>query len=421
MKNILHIATMDQGGAWTATYRLHHLLKKSHHSKLLVKTKSLYDHDILQYRKSQKEKLLDYLFFKWRSLLKQNDNTFDKNYYFHNSSENFPNYNLVKFIRENNIRPDIVILHWVSGFVNTKNILDLEKAFTCKVLWYCLDMSPLTGGCHYAWSCENYKSQCHNCPALPTNNFKDIAFKNFKIKQKNIALSNLTVVSSTPWVSNQVAQGALFQNKKHKEILLSVNPDIFAPIDKKIARTVLRVPVDKKIILTGSSSVNDLRKGTIYFFEAISTFYKSLSENERNDYFILISGDYHDMYKNLPFPHKCTGFLKDEISLALTYQSADIYICTSIEDTGPMMINESIQCGTPVIAFEMGVAVKLVEHGITGYRNTLKDSDGLAKSILTYFTMDDKMRAEMSNNCRKIGLELLHPKRQQQAFEDLFN
>jgi glycosyltransferase involved in cell wall biosynthesis len=69
-----------------------------------------------------------------------------------------------------------------------------------------------------------------------------------------------------------------------------------------------------------------------------------------------------------------------------------------------MMINEAIVSGTPVAAFEMGVAVDLVEHGVTGYRVPLADSHALAQSLATFVRLTPQQRAAMSAQCRALGL-----------------
>ncbi|HAK12692.1 MAG TPA: glycosyl transferase family 1, partial [Chitinophagaceae bacterium] len=51
-----------------------------------------------------------------------------------------------------------------------------------------------------------------------------------------------------------------------------------------------------------------------------------------------------------PFDAQQLPFANTEQALAKYYQLADLFISPSIEDAGPMMILESLPCGTPVIA-----------------------------------------------------------------------
>jgi glycosyltransferase involved in cell wall biosynthesis len=86
-----------------------------------------------------------------------------------------------------------------------------------------------------------------------------------------------------------------------------------------------------------------------------------------------------------------------------------------------MMINESIMCGTPVVAFEMGVAPDLVHTGQTGYRAKLKDNEDLAKGIAQILGLSKDAYDAMSNNCRELGLRSCHPDVQEKGFEQLFD
>jgi glycosyltransferase involved in cell wall biosynthesis len=105
--------------------------------------------------------------------------------------------------------------------------------------------------------------------------------------------------------------------------------------------------------------------------------------------------------------------------IASAYQAADVYVCPSIEDSGPMMINQSIMCGTPVVSFEMGVALDLVVTGKTGYRAKLKDTGDMAKGILDILTLDEDNYKIMSVNCRELALKLCSPDVQSEKIENI--
>lgn len=55
------------------------------------------------------------------------------------------------------------------------------------------------------------------------------------------------------------------------------------------------------------------------------------------------------------------GFLSEN-ELFEVYCAADVFMSTTIADSGPMMVNYSIACGTPVVSFPIGVAQDLVMH-----------------------------------------------------------
>jgi glycosyltransferase involved in cell wall biosynthesis len=48
------------------------------------------------------------------------------------------------------------------------------------------------------------------------------------------------------------------------------------------------------------------------------------------------------------------GRLNDDISLALVYAAADIFVAPSIEDNLPNTVMEALACATPSVAFKIG-------------------------------------------------------------------
>jgi glycosyltransferase involved in cell wall biosynthesis len=113
------------------------------------------------------------------------------------------------------------------------------------------------------------------------------------------------------------------------------------------------------------------------------------------------------------------GFISSQEVLAEMYQIADFLVVPSLEDSGPMMINESILCGTPVVAFDMGVAGDLVKTGKTGYLARLGDKDDLAFGIQLLLNMTSKSYEEMRVNCRNIGLSKVSYKAQISHFLEI--
>ena len=120
---------------------------------------------------------------------------------------------------------------------------------------------------------------------------------------------------------------------------------------------------------------------------------------------------------DIGFDHRHLGTLVGDVSLACAYQAADVFVHASIEDSGPMMINESLLCGTPVVSFEMGVAVDLVHTDRTGYLARLKDEQDMATGLLRILELNNEALLAMREHCRDYGLQMCHPDVQVRAFE----
>lgn len=417
--NILIISTSDYSGAFAAAYRLQKNFKAhGHNSKLLVKQKTRADEDVVQLTSSGglMRRAIE-IVEKRVSVPKTNPN-----YCFFNVREERSYIPTKRILAQVPFVPDIIIANWISDFVNTRNLHELGKATQAPVLWYLMDMAPLTGGCHYAWDCERYRNHCGCCPALYSTNHRDISYHNFSRKLQYIRKTDLAVVAATQWLSGQANRSTLFADKRIVQIMLGIDRDVFKPFDRKIARAVLNMPSDSKIIFFGATNVSEERKGVKYLLEALRILSDILPADLKEKVIFATAGaDNRSIIPDVPFPRKSLGFLNDDRILALAYQSADMFVCPSIEDSGPMMINEAIMCGTPVIAFEMGVAPDLVHTGKTGYRAKLKDSEDLAKGIAQILSLGKDAHDTMSNNCRELGLRLCHPKVQVNGFQQLFD
>jgi glycosyltransferase involved in cell wall biosynthesis len=101
------------------------------------------------------------------------------------------------------------------------------------------------------------------------------------------------------------------------------------------------------------------------------------------------------MLEKIPFPVVFTGYITDDLTLSKAYQSADLFVSTSIQDSGPMMVNESIMCGTPVVAFEVGVVPDLVKDGVSGYRVPVMDTAALSKNMAKVLELNKQERNEL--------------------------
>jgi glycosyltransferase involved in cell wall biosynthesis len=145
------------------------------------------------------------------------------------------------------------------------------------------------------------------------------------------------------------------------------------------------------------------------------------SQLESDILLLIAGGGYEEIVELLPFESHYLGYLDNNYGIASAYQAADIFLCPSIEDSGPMMINQSVMSGTPVVSFEMGVSLDLVLTGETGYRAKLKDSSDMASGIFKILKLNSDDYARMSSNCRNLALKLCSPETRMGLLENLLN
>jgi glycosyltransferase involved in cell wall biosynthesis len=319
------------------------------------------------------------------------------------------------------MNPDAVIVMFAGDFVNTKNIFELYRNTNARVFWLMYDMAPFTGGCHYAWDCNGYRERCGRCPGLYSDDPEDISNKNLLFKKKYIGKTGIEVIAASEWQFRQARSSYLFSDKLIHKILLSVDPELFAMADKNEARIRMGIPEGRKIIFFGSVYMSHRRKGMQYLLESLKILKEKVAGSLLDEkILLLIAGrEMEEIESLLAFPFHFLGFVNNTTGIASAFQAADLFLCPSIEDSGPSMINQSLMCGTPVVSFEMGVSPDLVKSGQTGYLARLKESSDMAQGLYDVLSADDRTYERMAKNCRQLAIDLCSPEKQLDSIEKL--
>lgn len=284
-------------------------------------------------------------------------------------------------------RVDAACFHWVTDFLSPESIRGIHDRLRCRVLWVLMDIEPLTGGCHYAFGCEGYTRSCGTCPQLGSENERDRSRMLWERKRDHLGSLPIVFVAPTSWVEDRIRESSLFGRHRVERIPLAVDTSVFRPGDQAAAREALGIPRERKILFFGSPLHEDPRKGVPYLAEALRILASKLREGggpeATGGILLLVAGETSGNWLDaLPFRRIEMGRIRDDARLALAYRASDLFVCPSVEDAGPMMIPESMLCGTPVAAFATGGAPDLIRTGETGYLARYKDSGDLAEGIL---------------------------------------
>ena len=331
----------------------------------------------------------------------------DSNYHIQDYDQTISLFSTKKILKRVKFKPDVIIVLFMQNFLSFKNIYELNERTKAPVYIYLMDMAPMTGGCHYAWKCKGYEKNCGNCPALYSELKEDQSYMNWKFKKKYIDNTEIEIIAATEWTLKQLKRSSLFLQKKKHKILLPINEQIFNPNKKTEARKKLKLPQSKKIIFFGAVSTKFKRKGFDLLLESLTILGNALSTMEVENVHLAIAGrNIEEEITNLPFSYTELGYLSHE-ELAYAFQASDLYVSPSIEDSGPMMINQSIMCGTPVVSFEVGVALDLVLTDITGYRAKLANVEELAKGVQAILELTNKEYEKLCDNCSEMGRDYL--------------
>ena len=255
-----------------------------------------------------------------------------------------------------NFEPDIINVAWVTDFVSYKTIHELKKMTRAKVIYNMTDNAPITGGCHYPWDCKGFHTDCYPCPAL----YKKKSHCSEKtLKKKKAYIESDDAIVGTTNDINRAKKSSIFKDVEHiVSVTIRDNPYSFK---KNVGRDLWGISNDAYVIFFGSKNISDPRKGFDLLIEALNMV---KSKIDTQNIVLLVAGE--SVGTSIPFDVKFIGTLSFE-DLFKAFCASDLFVCPSVEDSGPMMLNYSFLANIPVVAFEMGVALDLVEHKVNGY------------------------------------------------------
>ncbi|CAN7690174.1 glycosyltransferase family 4 protein [Paenibacillus sp. LjRoot153] len=281
------------------------------------------------------------------------------------------------------LNPSLIHLHWINGgFIRIEQLEKIKKP----MLWTLHDSWGFTGGCHIPFDCNRYQTGCGKCPALQSNNNKDLSSWILKRKIQSWQSLNLTLVTPSHWLANAASSSLIFKDFRVEVIPNGINTDVFKPIDKKLARNILGLSENKKYILFGAvNSTSDYNKG-FHLLQPALQYIKS--HGHYNDLELIVFGSNEPASApDLGLKTNYVGMLNDAISLLVLYNAADVFVAPSLQENFPNTILESLSCGTPAVAFKIGGIPDLIDHQKNGFLAKPFDSEDLANGIM--WVLDD--------------------------------
>jgi glycosyltransferase involved in cell wall biosynthesis len=294
------------------------------------------------------------------------------------------------------LAPDVVNLHWVSrGFVPLMSV----GRFNAPLVWTLHDQWAFTGGCHYDQECGGYRVACGACPQLGSSRPNDLTRLVLFLKHKLWHNLDITIVTPSRWLASCARASALFRRQRIEVIPYGLDLAQYRPMSRHAARDMLALPLNKKLVLFGAmSSTSDPRKGFHYLQPSLQQL-AAQGWNERAEAVIFgASRPEHDPDMGLPAHY--TGRLHDDISLALLYAAADVFVAPSVQDNLPNTVMEALACGTPCVAFDIGGMPDMIEHERNGYLARPFETGDLAHGI-SWVLEDDERHQRLAHRARQ--------------------
>jgi len=113
------------------------------------------------------------------------------------------------------------------------------------------------------------------------------------------------------------------------------------------------------------------------------------------------------------------GYVSSDRLKSIAYSAADLFVFPTRADNLPLVLQESMACGTPMVSFKIGGVPDLVRPGITGYLAEPEDAKDFCNGIVQLLE-DQNLRDRMSQQCRAIALKEYPLELQVQRYIELY-
>ena len=314
-------------------------------------------------------------------------------YNFFNTSKLFV-YNADSILKKIKFIPDIIIVGWCDYFISPKTLYELYCKTNADVYILMVDAHILGGGCHYPCDCDGYRMGCKSCPALSK---KGGAHSLYVEKMKYLKDIPFIIVGSSYDAERAKVVPFLKDKVFIKDIYSKAPPFVKVKND---ARKELSIYKDDYVIMCGAVGVSmqNKRKGFVYLIEAIKILSSKITSKKEVTLLVVGDGDLSQYIVENNIKILSLGYVSMQ-KLFTAFYASDVFVSPSIDDSGPMMVNFSILCGTPVVSFPIGIALDLVIPGKTGFLADFRDSESLSEGLYLFYLNSSADNKKISDNC----------------------
>jgi glycosyltransferase involved in cell wall biosynthesis len=274
---------------------------------------------------------------------------------------------------------DAVNVHWTGfGFMS---LSQLDRVRT-PMVWTLHDMWSFLGAEHYAPD---------DLDAWWTTGSAPTRLERWTWQRKRRHWSRpQQLVAPSRWLAGCVSRSALLGSWPVRVIPNPLDVDVFRPLDRTTARSLLGLPSDVPLIMFGTASgLADDRKGWDLLSQALPLVAERLPEAQ----LVVLGHRQPPGGWNPGFPPAhWLGLVNDDLTLSLAYSAADVVVVPSRLDNLPQMGTEAQSCGCPVVAFDVGGLDDVVDHLSTGYLAQALDVEDLAAGIV--WSLADQNRTQ---------------------------
>jgi glycosyltransferase involved in cell wall biosynthesis len=164
-------------------------------------------------------------------------------------------------------------------------------------------------------------------------------------------------------------------------------------------RESLGIRQDQKVLLFGAvNSMHDTRKGAHLLVDALTRLEGKVPADDL--VFLVFGAKESPELEKVPFKVVNLGFIREKSELAKYYAASTAFVLPSLEDNLPNTVLESLACGTPVVAFNIGGISDMIDHEQNGLLVEETDTKKLADALERMVKMPDDQYRKMQSAAR---------------------
>ena len=270
---------------------------------------------------------------------------------------------------------DVIHLHWINkGYISIRGIKEMLKS-SKKIVWTSHDLWPYSGGWYHLDS--EYLGGAVIGKRL-------VALSNrVKNKQESIwGTGQIQFIAPSSWLADRAK--SLMPKVKVNVIPNGLDIHKFKPNTKSDLRKKLGFLEDTFILVFSASNLKDSNKNIGDFVKIVNF----LAKEDVNIGVILIGSRAVDLDIDQAVKTYFTGYVEEMEELVSYYAISNAYVTTSLMETFPTTIMESLTCKLPAYGYKVGGVPEMIGEDYLADRG---DWESLASKILHFKHLSNTM------------------------------
>jgi len=249
---------------------------------------------------------------------------------------------------------EVLHLHWIPGALSLKGLSEIAKKSE-RIFLTAHDLRPATGGCHYALSCEGFKSGCSSCPAVIRPFVGSV--RRVAIQQRETFQSNkVKLILPSEWMAKMCRQSWITGGLESKVIENPIESSFYQlPRQKNVPTSSFRVGIVAANLL-------DPLKGVVPFLNELLR-----KIDKEANLLVRLIGSNGKTLGNLDSRISWLGSHTGE-DLIRQIDQLDCLLIPSVAENAPLVVAEAAARGVPSLGVSGSGISDMISNEKNGYK-----------------------------------------------------